>query len=301
MTVKLAAKKSFLQQRARIVQSIRAFFIAQDFLEVETPQRIPANAPEAQISPVGSESWQLHTSPELAMKRLLAAGYERIFQLCHCWRADESGSRHLPEFSILEWYRCDSDYQQLMQDCEELIRWLVPTGEIVYQGASTDLSAPFERLSVAEAFERYTDTTPERALGEDRFDELIAFEIEPRLGRKRPTLLYDYPRELAALARVKPGQPEVAERFELYIAGIELANAFSELTDPNEQRRRFEADAALLAQRTDREAPLPVPFLKDLAALDQAAGIALGIDRLVMLLTNAARIDQVVAFPPEAL
>lgn len=301
MDLLLAEKKPYLEKRARILQAIRAFFVQRDFLEVETPQRIPANAPEANILPIRSEDWQLQTSPELAMKRLLAAGYPRIFQLCHCWRAEERGTRHLPEFTLLEWYRSAEDYRSLMEDCESLIRTLVPADRLNYRNVEIELEKPFERLSVDEAFQRFTATSPAQALRDDRFDALIAFEIEPHLGLERPTFLYDYPAELAALARTKTDQSALAERFELYIAGIELANGFSELTDTQEQRRRFCADANHLTKKTGRPTPLPEPFLAALPDLPAAAGIALGIDRLVMLLCGAESLDQVIAFPPENL
>ncbi len=297
----LTEKQDKLMQRARIIQRIRAFFIESGFLEVETPQRIPANAPETHIRPVVSGDWQLQTSPELAMKRLLAAGYKNIFQISHCWRDAERGRKHLPEFTMLEWYRSHCDYTQLMSDCENLLRFLLPETELNYQGQRINLDQPFERLSVAEAFHRYTDTDPLSAIREDRFDELIAFSIEPRLGLTRPTLLYEYPAELASLARYKPGQPELAERFELYIAGLELANAFSELTDPKEQRLRFSMEMLKIPANNGRQTNLPEPFLSDLHRMPQAAGIALGVDRLVMLLTNSHSIDQVVAFTPEEL
>ncbi len=297
----LTEKQDKLMQRARIIQRIRAFFIESGFLEVETPQRIPANAPETHIRPLASGDWQLQTSPELAMKRLLAAGYNNIFQISHCWRDAERGRKHLPEFTMLEWYRSHCDYTQLMSDCENLLRFLLPETELNYQGQRINLDQPFERLSVAEAFHRYTDTDPLSAIREDRFDELIAFSIEPRLGLTRPTLLYEYPAELASLARCKPGQPELAERFELYIAGLELANAFSELTDPKEQRLRFSMEMLKIPANNGRQTNLPEPFLSDLHRMPQAAGIALGVDRLVMLLTNSHSIDQVVAFTPEEL
>ena len=290
-----------LQQRARIIQSIRAFFIARDFLEVETPQRIPQNAPEPHIHPIASGNWQLQTSPELAMKRLLAAGSGPIFQISHCWRDEERGRRHLPEFTLLEWYRPQADYRDLMTDCEDLLRHLCPADRIETTGRQVDLSAPFERLSVDQAFARYSACSAQQALAEDRFDELLAFDIEPHLGNARPTFLYDYPAELAALSRPKPGHPELAERFELYVAGYELANAFSELTDPREQRRRFEADVEAIRARGGTVRQLPEPFLAALETMPSAAGIALGVDRLVMLLTAADHIDQIVAFPPETL
>ncbi len=301
MNHSLAHKQQRLKQRARIIQTIRAFFIDTGFLEIETPHRIPLNAPEVHITPLPSQDWQLHTSPELAMKRLLAAGYDNIFQICPCWRAEELGSRHLPEFTLLEWYRSHCDYQDLMTDCEKLFRHLLPDSTLLYQDQQVDLQQPFERLTIADAFSRYTDTTAWQALKDDCFDELIAITIEPQLGLARPTILYDYPAELASLARRKADQPEIAERFELYVAGIELANGFSELIDPVEQRQRFKNDARIIAQQTNRPLQIPEPFLNDLQQMPPAAGIALGIDRLVMLLTNAESIDQVVAFTPQDL
>lgn len=179
---KLAAKKQRLQQRARIVSHIRAFFVADDFLEVETPHRIPCNAPELYIDAQASGDQVLHTSPELCMKRLLAAGYPQIFQLCHCWRADERGSRHLPEFTMLEWYRAHCDYQQLMADCEKLLAGLCPDGLLSYQERTINMTPPFERLSLAEAFCRYANLSLEQALAEDCFDELYTEQVEPQLG-----------------------------------------------------------------------------------------------------------------------
>jgi len=293
----LARKRPALEKRARIVQTIRAFFMARDFLEVETPHRLPGNAPELHIDAEVSDDWFLHTSPELCMKRLLAAGYPRLFQLCRCWRQGERGARHLPEYTMLEWYRSGCDYRALMEDCEALFAALCPEGTL----AGVDLTTPWERLTVAEAFARYGSLSLEEALAAGRFDEIIALEIEPRLGKKRPTLLLDYPATHAALARRKPDKPHVAERFELYIDGLELANAFSELTDPDEQRRRFEQEEAERRRLGKTPYPTPEKFLKELAALPEAAGIALGVDRLVMLLTGAQTIDEVVAFTPEEL
>ena len=297
----LARKRPRLEQRARIVQTVRSFFVERDYLEVETPHRVPGNAPEAHIDAVTSDGWFLHTSPELCMKRLLAAGYPRLFQICRCWRADEWGARHLPEFAMLEWYAAGCDYHQLMAECETLLTALVPDGRLDYQGRTIDLSPPWERLTVAEAFERYASLSLTEALATGRFDEIIALEIEPRLGLQRPTFLIEYPTELAALARRHPHRPHVAERFELYIAGLELANAFSELTDPVEQRRRFAIEEAARQAAGKPPYPSPEPFLRELAAMPEAAGIALGLDRLVMLLTGADTIDEVVAFTPELL
>ena len=297
----LAKKRPRLEQRARIVQAIRSFFVSNDYLEVETPHRLPGNAPEAHIDAVQSDGWFLHTSPELCMKRLLAAGYPRLFQICRCWRAEERGSRHLPEFTMLEWYAAHCDYHALMNHCEALLAALLPLGELHYQGQTIDLGSPWERITVAEAFARFGSLSLEQALAEDRFDEIIALEIEPRLGIQRPTFLIEYPGELAALARRHPQRPQVAERFELYIAGLELANAFSELTDPLEQRRRFAAEEAARHSAGKPAYPSPEKFLQELGAMPEAAGIALGLDRLVMLLTDTTTIDQVVAFTPELL
>jgi lysyl-tRNA synthetase class 2 len=297
----LAKKRTRLEQRARIVQTIRSFFVARDFLEVETPHRLPGNAPEAHIDAVQSDGWFLHTSPELCMKRLLAAGYPQLFQLCRCWRAAERGSRHLPEFTMLEWYMAGSDYHVLMEQCEALLATLRPGGTLAYRGQTIDLASPWERLTVAQAFDRYGSRSLQQALAEDRFDEIISFEIEPHLGLQRPTFLMEYPADLAALARKHPERPHVAERFELYIAGMELANAFSELTDPVEQRQRFIAEEKVRRMAGKPPYPPAEKFLQELEAMPEAAGIALGLDRLVMLLTGAETIDEVVAFTPELL
>jgi lysyl-tRNA synthetase class 2 len=285
--------KRNLELRARVLQGIRAFFVARGFLEVETPHRIPANAPEPHIDAVPSGDWYLHTSPELAMKRLLAAGYSRIFQVCRCWREGERGKRHLSEFTMLEWYRACADYRALMEDCEELLGFL---------GFAGGAQPPWPRVSVAEAFRRWAGTAPEKALEAGTFDELVAFRIEPGLAAlETPVFLVDYPAACAALARKKPGRPELAERFELYAGGLELANGFSELTDPAEQRARFEADREARRRSGRDPYPVPEPFLRDLARMPPSAGIALGVDRLVMLLTGAEAIDEVVAFTPEEL
>lgn len=296
----LARKRTNLEKRARILQGIRAFFMGRGCLEVETPQRIPANAPESYIDAQEAGAWVLHTSPELAMKRLLAADCPDLFQLCRVWREGERGRRHLPEFTLLEWYRRDADYTRLMADCEELLATLVPEGRLAWRGGWIDLTPPFPRLSVAEAFARYASCSVTEALARGRFDEVLALEVEPRLG-PAPLFLVDYPAALAALARLKPAQPAVAERCELYLGGLELANGFSELTDPVEQRERFQRDEE--ARRTAGKMPRPLPeaYLAELSALPPCAGMALGIDRLVMLLCGAESIDEVVAFTPEQL
>ncbi|ADH84977.1 EF-P lysine aminoacylase EpmA [Desulfurivibrio alkaliphilus] len=293
---------SDLWGRARVVRAVRRFFEQRDFLEVETPLMIPAPAPEPHLLPQPAGRWFLQTSPELCMKRLLARGHAKIFQICKCFRRQERGRRHVPEFTMLEWYRAGADYLALMDDCEQLLTAvaaeLALPGE---NGHQVSLVLPWERLTVAEAFCRYAAMEVDEALRRDLFDQLLVEKIEPHLGVGRPTFLYDYPLELAALARPKPGQPEVAERFELYLGGVELANGFSELIDPVEQRRRFEADRRLIRAAGRRPPPMPEPFLAELDAMPQAAGIALGLDRLVMIMLGKENIDQVLAFPPETL
>ena len=297
--------KLTLHLRARIVQAVRSFFIERKFLEVETPIRIPAPAPEAHIDAVASEDWYLQTSPELCMKQLLAAGYPRIFQICKCFRHKERGRLHLPELTMLEWYQAGGNYSDLMDDCQELIGSIAgqTTGSsnLSYQGQSIHLDPPWPRLSVDEAFRRYATMEVEKALAENCFEEVLVNEIEPNLGITRPLLLYDYPACLGALARLKPENQLVAERFELYIAGIEVCNGFSELTDPAEQRKRFESEQKIRKSLHKPVYPMPQNFLTALNDMPAAAGNALGLDRLVMLLADTTEIDDVVAFVPEEL
>ncbi len=291
--------------RARIIQDIRRFFVDHGYLEVETPHRIPAPAPETHIDAIPSGSWFLHPSPELCMKRLLAAGYEEMFQICRVWREGERGSRHTPEFTLLEWYRTGSDYSDLMEECEEMIRGVATSialkGKVLSGGHTIDLSSPWERISVSNAFDRYAKRSMREALEGNLFDELMVEQIEPWLGMEKPTFLYDYPAERCALARLKKEDPSIAERFELYMGGVEIANAFSELADPEEQRRRFIKEQALRREMLKPVYPMPEKFLEELSEMPPSAGIALGVDRLVMVLLDAARIDDVVAFTPEEL
>src|SRR5210317_1075187 len=297
----LSRKRQRLTERAQIIQSIRSFFIDRGYLEVETPHRIPANAPEPHIDAIASGTCALHTSPELAMKRMLAAGYEQLFQICRVWREGERGQFHLPEFTLLEWYRGGIDYNALMNECMELLFVLLPEGKLNRGGRTIDLTMPWHKLTVTEAFTQYASMDLNQALASDCFEEILTGEVEPHLGKEKPTFLTEYPSSLAALARSKPGEPKVAERFELYIDGLELANAFSELTDAEEQRRRFEKDEEL--RRTAGKTPYPLPekFLAELENMPKAAGIALGLDRLIMLITEAEKIDDVVAFTPDEL
>jgi lysyl-tRNA synthetase class 2 len=301
----LAAKKPTLRLRAGLVQAIRHFFTERDYLEVETPTLIPAPAPELHIDAIRAGEGFLHTSPELCMKRLLAAGYPKIFLVCKCFRQGERGSRHLPEFTLLEWYRAETDYLGLMEECEEMVAFVLEElglpARLEFQGRTLDLQRPWDRLTVQEAFERYASTSLERAMESGRFDEILAFEIEPSIGFPKPVFLYPYPSALAALARLSKDAPGYAERFELYVAGVELANAFSELTDPVEQRARFVKELAKRKEQGKTVYPMPEKFLRTLPFMPEAAGIALGVDRLVMLLSNQKEIDSVVSFTPEEL
>ena len=294
-----------LYLRARIIKAMRGFFETRQYLDIETPCRLPTLAPESHIDAEPSGSWFLHTSPELCMKRLLSAGYERIFQICRCFRKYERGQKHLPEMTLLEWYRAGADYTVLMAETEDLVRHIAKslgTGETIsYQGQTIHLTSPWEKLSVKEAFKRFADTSPEKALSEERFDEIMGLAIEPNLGLKKPTFLLDYPAQKAALAKRKTDNPEIAERFELYISGIELCNAFSELTDEKEQRKRFEQETDFQKAMGKTVYPMPENFLKSLDRMRPSAGCAMGVDRLVMLFADTRNIDDVVAFTTEEL
>jgi lysyl-tRNA synthetase class 2 len=333
---RFARRAANLAARARIVCAIRDFFAARGFVEVDTPalQRSPGLEPHleafaTQLARAGEDAAAmfLHTSPEFAMKKLLAAGMERIFQLAHAFRNGERGTLHHPEFMLLEWYRARGSYRDLMADCEALLRAALAAAggpTFAWRGRAADPAAPWQYLSVAEAFAQFCGidllaTCPEpespslarladaaRPVGiaphdgdswEDLFFRIFLAAIEPRLGSGAPTVLYDYPIAMAALARPKPGDPRVAERFELYVCGLELANAFGELTDAAEQRRRFVADQAKRRARTGAAYPIDEDFLAAVAAMPESAGIALGVDRLVMLATGAETIEDVLWLP----
>ena len=301
----LARKAQALGLRATLISSIRHFFSQNDFLEIETPLRIPAPAPEEHIEAIPSGDWFLQTSPELCMKRLLAAGFPRIFQISKCFRTAERGNKHLPEFTMLEWYVAHFDYSQLMDQCEAMLinafKDMGYTQDIIWQNKKINLAHPWERISVAEAFSKYAQISCQEALHQEKFDEILVEYIEPSLGIENPTFLYDYPAKLAALSKIKKSDPTVSERFELYIGGLELANGFSELTDPSEQRHRFDEANKVRAAKKWARYPMPENFLTALQSMPESAGIAIGIDRLVMILANTEKIDDVVSFSPEDL
>ena len=284
-----------LRQRSDLLQAIRSFFLERAYIEVDTPLRLPVLLPESNLIPFASEDCFLQTSPELCMKRLLARGCTQIFQICHCFRKEEHGRLHQSEFTMLEWYRMGWNYIDLMGECEELICSLVHRcSHLSREGGGEQLwwrnqpmimTPPWDRLTVDDAFRQYASVEVSDALRQGTFDEILVTKVEPRLGLERPVFLYDYPVSLGSLARRSPRNPEVAERFELYAGGVELANGFSELVDPGEQRHRFvEEIKAIRAQ--GRQAAMPDRFLADLSLLAEAAGIALGFDRLFMLLTG---------------
>jgi len=294
-----------LALRSRALSSIRAFFTRRGFIEVETPTRLPAPAIEPHIDAIpAGPGWWLRTSPELHMKRLLAAGCPRLFQIGPCFRAGERGARHNTEFTLLEWYRANADSRDILADTEALVRFvaretlgresLAPAG-----GVAVDLAAPWRVLTVREAFRAWAGWDPVAAYDADRFDLDLVNLVEPALPRDRPVILADYPAAAAALARLKPGDPEVAERWELYIGGIEIANAYGELTDAAVQRDRFLACAGARRAGGKEAYPLDEAFLAALeAGMPPSGGIALGVDRLVMLLCGAAAIEEVRPFCP---
>jgi lysyl-tRNA synthetase class 2 len=300
----LSSKHERLILRAKLIQSIRNYFVSKHFLEITTPCRIPSPIPEAFIDSIRTENWYLQTSPEINMKKLIASGLPRIFQICPCFRANERSDSHLSEFTLLEWYCRSATYLDLMNDCEQLIcyiaRELYQNDRFTYQGELISLACPWRRISVSEAFSAYGSLTMRQAIAQEKFDEIMVYEIEPALGGE-PVFLFDYPKERAALARLKPDDPTIAERFELYIGGHELANAFSELRDPVEQKNRFELEINERKAFDKPVYPVPHSFLKILHLMPKTAGIAMGIDRLVMLFADTASIDDVVAFTQDDL
>ncbi|MCF7854158.1 MAG: EF-P lysine aminoacylase GenX [Candidatus Pacebacteria bacterium] len=294
--------KSRLQARHKLTACIRDFFSARDFLEVDTPVRIAAPALEDHIDAEPSGTMFLRTSPELHMKRLLAAGYPRLFQLGPCFRAGEKGRRHLSEFTMLEWYRAHEDYQSILRDTVDLVKRaahaLCGSHALSCRSVTINVAQEWEALTVDQAFERYAGSSVDAAVAENRFEEILVDSVEPHLGRTRPTVLFDFPSQLGSLARTKPDNHRRVERWELYIAGVELANAYNELTDAGEQEHRF-IESAALRRRTGRGVyPLDNEYMACLRGghLPECSGIALGVDRLLMILTDAESIADVVPF-----
>jgi lysyl-tRNA synthetase class 2 len=330
-----ADRKPYLRARGRIVAALRQLFLAQDFIEVEAAilQVSPGNEAHLHafatdmIGPDGTRSrLYLHTSPEFAAKKLLAAGERRIFEFARVFRNRERGALHHPEFTLLEWYRVEEPYEEVMKDCMAVLAAAaetIPSRQFTFRGRTADPLAVPETVTVAEAFRRFASidllstvsadggdaealAAQARAAGirladddtwSDIFSRILVEKIEPYLGIGRPMILSEYPAVEAALARPKAADPRVAERFELYVCGVELANGFGELTDPAEQRRRFEVEMVEKQRVHGERYPIDEDFLAALTVMPQASGCALGLDRLVMLATGAARIEQVLWTP----
>ncbi len=322
-------KKSYLQARQVIIRAIRQHFDAQHFDEVETPILQVCPVIDAHIRAFATDlrgidgniaqRLYLHTSPEFEMKKLMVAGMEKIYQICHVFRNAENSSRHSPEFTMIEWYRTQADYTDMMNDCVALLKNCAKAVNITHYRYKEHQCDPFlkwEKLTVCEAFERYAGIKLEdfledkvgfkkavEALGlhtaeddgwDDLFFRVMDDKIEPFLGMKRPTFLCDYPVSMASLSRKKQDDPRFAERFELYICGLELANAFSELTDAVEQRKRYDIEMDEKERIYGERYPLDEEFIAALEhGMPESGGIALGIDRLIMLATGAEDIGQV--------
>jgi elongation factor P--(R)-beta-lysine ligase len=331
-----ADRRPRLLVRNRIKSAFRDWFEARGFTEVEAAalQVSPGNethlhafATDLIAADGGRETRYLHTSPEFACKKLLAAGERRIFDFARVWRNRERGALHHPEFTLLEWYRAEEPYEQLMADLHALLGLAAETAgrtDWTFRGRTCDPLAEPERLSVADAFDAHAGIDLLATLGADGgtdapalaaaavkagvrtapddtwsdvFSRVLVAKVEPRLGQGRPTILHEYPIAEAALARRSPRDARVAERFELYACGVELANCFGELTDASEQRRRFEADMDEKARLYGERYPLDEELLAALAHMPAASGAALGFDRLVMLATGAGRVDEVLWTP----
>jgi lysyl-tRNA synthetase class 2 len=319
----LAARLPFLRRRGLVTAATRAFFTSRGYTEVETPYAVPAPGEEVHVRSFATQfrtvrgqavpMW-LHTSPEFAMKKLLAGGAGPIFQFARVWRNEEGSATHAPEFTMLEWYRPGATMEALMDETESLLRAVLPP-TVTCNGITTSL-AQFERLTVAEAFFRHTGADVLATSGdaaslahqagavlrdgedwEDLFFRLLLERIEPSLGRHLPTFLTHWPAAQAALARRDPMDTRVALRFEIYVAGLELANAFEELTDSAEQRQRFVADRARRHALFGKDWDLDEEFLAALPAMPPCAGIALGFDRLAMMASGADSIEQVLWLP----
>jgi lysyl-tRNA synthetase class 2 len=320
----LAARLPFLRRRALLTQATRAFFTSRGYAEVETPYAVRTPGEEVHLAAFRTERdhpdgvreplW-LHTSPEFAMKKLLVAGAGPIFQIARVWRNGEGSDLHSAEFTMLEWYRPGAGMDALIAETAAFLRAVLPP-VVSCRGVTTDLSR-LERLTVAEAFARHAGADVLATAGdapalaaaararlragegwEDLFFRLLLERIEPRIGRAHPTFLTHWPAAQAALARRDPADPRVAERFELFVCGVELANAFVELTDAAEQHARFAADRARRHASSGADWPLDEDFLGALAfGMPPAAGIALGLDRLAMIASGADRIDQVLWLP----
>lgn len=300
-----ADKRPFLLARAKILAAIRAWFAAEGFVEADVGALVESPGAEIHVEAYAVEGGgYLHISPEFALKRLVAAGETKLYRLGPVYRRSERGPLHAPEFTLLEWYRAGAPYEAVMDDALEIVRVAanaIDAKTLRWRDVEADPAAPAERLGVEAAFRRHAGVEvlapgfAPRATEtwSDAFSRVLVEKVEPKLGLGAPTLLTEYPAREAALARLKPGDPRIAERFELYACGVELANGYGELTDPVEQRARFEAAMDEKARRYGKRWPAPERFLDDLAHMPPSSGCALGVDRLIMLCAHARRIDDV--------
>ncbi len=297
----MSVKREAVRSRARLLRVIRSFFHHEDVVEVSTPVRIATPAIEEHIDAIPAGGRYLRTSPECHMKRMVQAGFERIYQIGPCFREDEHGCRHRSEFMMLEWYTAGANYRDVLLQLQRLVacvfREFFGGTNCVYQGGRIDVSAPWPEWCVADAFTQLAGMSVGEALDQGVFDDMLVDRIEPALDPTRPVVMIDYPIQLAAMARASDTTPSVAERWELYCGGLELANAYSELTDPIEQRSRL---AACAASRTASVRPVYALDQAFLAALERGlpdcGGCALGVDRLLMLLCDTADIADVIFF-----
>jgi elongation factor P--(R)-beta-lysine ligase len=301
-----------LRERARVLAQVRCFFEARGYLEVQTPILVPSpgldlhlDAFEVAGGERGAARW-LITSPEYQMKRLLAQGWERIYQIVACFRRGEVGERHNPEFTMLEWYRANCGVEAVMRDTEQLVA-AVTGGTVRLGPRAIDVRPPLERLTVCGAFERFAGWSAEATLDaaardEDHYFRALVNHVEPRLAAlDHGVLLVDYPATQASLARRKPEDARLAERFELYVGGVELCNGFGELVDPLEQRARLESDQSARRERGLPVYPIDERFLEALVRVPPSAGNALGLDRLVALACGTTEIGDVLAFTADEL
>ncbi len=299
-----------LRERANVLALIRTFFAHRAFLEVETPLLVPSPGLDLHLEAfevaTRSPARYLITSPEYQMKRLLGDGYERIFQIAKCFRKGEEGQRHNPEFTMLEWYRANAGVDDVMKDTEDLVA-MVTSGSVKLGDRTIDTRTPVERWTVCEAFEQFAgigeDETLELAANdEERYFQLMVDAVEPGLSAlDHAVFVVDYPASQASLARRRPDDPRVAERFELYVGGVELCNGFGELIDPIEQRARLERDRAERTARGLPVYPIDEKFLEALQRVPPSGGNALGVDRLVALACGGTEIRKVMAFAIEEL
>ena len=334
----LGSKRRRLEIRHKLVAAVRDYFHSAGFLEVDTPLLLPTVAPESHIEPFVVDGGYLATSPELQMKELVAAGYPKVFQITRSFRRNEIGRRHSPEFAILEWYRPGHSVADLVHDVEALLPHvsrilaaspqaldgLLPRGRgadspsvppglsprgrgadspsvppgLSWQGRRVDLAPPYRATTVRDAFRRFVGRTPEECLADGTFEAELSGRVEPNLGVGAPECLHSYPTALGSLSRPDPSDPSVSQRVEIYVEGIELANGFVELADPTEQRLRFQQASEDIRSLGRNPPPVPERFLSSLARLPDCVGMALGLDRLAMLFSDASTISEVMAFGP---